>query len=494
MSSLWGLVSTLSEGGRSLYATAAQDLADFSSSLKEDTTQLRQLLPPLPLPLSHHAPSTTDGATADDGKELHPLPSSDAPTQLGLPSSSSSFSSSSRSSLGLGLERLSGRVGQVLHLLPALPAVFGSEGGSGGGGPPPASLQPGPPPASTAEQRLLLTLRERSTFTADPVGSPSTSTAAADFADFQAAFHSSASSSTPSPYADSIALLSRHLSVQRWHADLVDSGEVDEEAFWCRALYAQHRIEVEEKRRQKLHHRLQTMQQQQQLSTAAAHSALRQSASTAQTEEELADDLDWEDEDEEAEQQQRGQQEHTQQQRQEEEEEEEGSDDREPSMEGADGEWMHSDASRRLQWAGLAAADSRGHSQPLRLVASSSPLSSAALLFEGLDDPSAGRALSASPEALSPSPSPASSEGSGELVDRRDIEEEEQREALHRLQPQQRPAPPTARTAQTADAPTPAPHDEAPHPLIAHQQSTSTPHLTTAPHRDRQEEDYDEWE
>ena len=495
MSSFWGgLVSTLSEGGKTLYATAAQDLADFSSSLKEDTTQLRQLLPPLPLPHADHAAveDGTDDRAEDTGdeKEREQRPSraaadsgdsaSAAAAASTFPSSASSISSatSSFSSLGLGLERLSGHVGSVLHLLPSLPAVFGSDGSAASAPPLAQSSSPArSSSASSSEQRLLTVLRERSTFSVDPV--PASSSAAASSADgfdaYRAAFLAACEadgSSYPSAYADAIDLLSRNMSVQRWHTELVSSGEVEEETFWCRALHAQHRLALEDRRRQKLQHRLQHLQQH---SAAAAHGAQMHSPQPLQADEEQQDDLEWEDDDEEEQQHTTQQQLHEQQQLEHDDGDEEvGEEEREEPMVVEAVEESPVPSLHVLACESFVA-------QP-----SSSPPSSGASFAEGQDELSTVL-VPPSPEAEveTLSPSPASSEGSGELVERLLTEEEEQQQQplLQQLQ--------AAASRATAETSAAAPDDDAAQQVDAPTRSTRTPQPV---HDERVEEDYDEWE
>lgn len=394
--SFWGLVSTLSDSGKAFLESTKRDIADFSSSLQEETRELHLL------PSKHRKeseghqtaaeqpPSSEAEDSSQQPRDVHTI--AEKPTVGGgggsgssIAASASSNSASSRSSLGLGLEKLGGR---VLHLIP-LPNVFSSDSSTASSTVNSASSSSPLPSAasflssaSSLEAKLLLVLRERSTFTADPVD-PSTSRTHLAFPPFAAVFFPHFTQARGDYDEDCSALL-RHPTVQRWHSELVDGGMVDEGTFWCRALFARQRVEEEEKRRQKLQNRLQRIQ-------ATAKSATQGSvhSSTSSSKE---DELDWGDDDDEESQQMRS---------------------------TAEQEQPHS-----LQ-TGMSSSFASSQASTLSLPAHS--LAPSATPSIALDD---------SPELLTEaeSRSPANSEGSGELIDKADVLDEEQQPPHPQLQ------------------------------------------------------------
>ena len=313
--SLWGLVSTLSDSGKAFIASTARDIAEFKHALQDETKDIH-IVQPLPAPAS----STATAAAADDDDAQRDYTSAASESAASEPTGSNDSrldASSSLLSLTSNIERMGGR---VLHMLPAvfkhdndgaalataataasargtataiarsLPsaavsqsdrtaaAPYGTLQHDGGG-------SRGRSAVGEFDQRLLAAMRDQRTYVLDPedtrTGKPPSA-----YESFAASFELYCV-----PPTHWTALLSSHPSLRHWHEQLVDTGRVDERAFWCRYEYVRQSLQQDERRRQKLADRLAG------LTTAAAQQQ------TAGKE----DELQWEEdeEDNEADEQQR---------------------------------------------------------------------------------------------------------------------------------------------------------------------------------------------
>ena len=273
--SLWGLVSSLSDSGAAFIASTARDIAEFKHALHDETKELHSQHSTALAPHSDGAlHDSAVAAEADDG-------SAQKPTTEGGGGSQSSVASS-LSSLTSNIERLGGR---VLHSM--LPAVFGHDNDSNGQAAAAAtagtagtatelraasshsgrgnSLSGGKASATGGfDHRLLAAMRDRSTYDSDPVD-PRTGQVTAAYASFAASFSSDCSSRDEAELGlEWSGLRATHPSIRHWYEQLVETGQVDERAFWCRYSFARQSLHDDERRRQKLADRLAGMTSQQQ--------------------------------------------------------------------------------------------------------------------------------------------------------------------------------------------------------------------------------------
>ena len=318
--SLWGLVSSLSDSGAAFLASTARDIAEFKHALKDETKDIHiaarggdesTATPTSQQTEAQRANSGNDDADADADTRAA-AGSTGGDGSSGAQRDSSATPSSSLSSLTSNIERLGGR---VLHMLPgvfrhsdndnsgraavsearqtrsALPpsARHGSSGSSGGGG--------------GFDQRLLSVMRDRDTYAADPIDARTGQPSAA-YASFAESFRADCSQRSQAELdGEWAALLASHPSIRHWYEQLVETGQADAHTFWCRYQYIRQSLQEDERRRQKLADRLAG------ISAAAAGTTATQQRQRVQQTRKDDEMLQWdEDEDDEARDQQQPQQ------------------------------------------------------------------------------------------------------------------------------------------------------------------------------------------
>ena len=276
--SLWGLVSSISDSGKAFIASTARDIADFKHALDDETKDMQQAINPSATAAATTTTPTTHTSTANT---THAAPAEKSEQDSGGTTASSgevgssdaaglSHVSSSLSALTSNIERLGGRV--IMHLLPA---VFKQHDSDGTGEAAAATTHPPPsagvsatghaPPGDGSssgrhssggvEQRLLAAMRDARTYESDPVDARTGEPPAAYFS-FSASFDADCSRSESESASEWAALLTNHPSIRHWHEQLVETGQVDEQTFWCRYTYVRQSLQDDERRRQKLADRL----------------------------------------------------------------------------------------------------------------------------------------------------------------------------------------------------------------------------------------------